>query len=196
MMKQPELGLKISELRQNLGLTQDELVKQCKLSIRTLQRIESGEVIPRAYTLRLIAKALDFDFLKGAHTDSEIRLKQDNASRSENTSNLDKTRNLLIKRYASLNSSTVVKIEHKLKTHTVEEISEKHERMLYLSIALVILVGVALLVQFIVLYSTTTVTSKLITNVMLNVLVLVFFMKGLHDNFEIKNILKTLKEMG
>lgn len=69
-MKQPDLGLKIIELRQSKGLTQDELVKQCNLSIRTLQRIESGEVIPRGYTLKLIANALDFDFFDLTQNDS------------------------------------------------------------------------------------------------------------------------------
>lgn len=60
-MNQPELGKKISELRKTKGLTQDELVVMCNLSVRTLQRIESGEVTPRNYTLREISKALDYD---------------------------------------------------------------------------------------------------------------------------------------
>lgn len=61
-MKQPELGKKIAELRKAKGLTQEELVEQCKLSVRTLQRIESGEVTPRSYTLKIIFAALDFNF--------------------------------------------------------------------------------------------------------------------------------------
>jgi transcriptional regulator with XRE-family HTH domain len=61
-MNQPELGKKIIELRKSKGLTQDELVSKCNLNIRTLQRIESGEVTPRVYTLRLIFSALDYDF--------------------------------------------------------------------------------------------------------------------------------------
>ena len=61
-MNQPELGRKIIELRKSKGLTQDELVSKCNLNIRTLQRIESGEVTPRVYTLRLILSALDYDF--------------------------------------------------------------------------------------------------------------------------------------
>jgi transcriptional regulator with XRE-family HTH domain len=61
-MKQPELGKRIAELRKAKGLTQEELVEQCKLSVRTLQRIESGEVTPRSYTLKTIFAVLDFDF--------------------------------------------------------------------------------------------------------------------------------------
>jgi len=60
-MTQPDLGKKIAELRKAKGFTQEELVEKCNLSVRTLQRIESGEVAPRSYTLKLIFTALDFD---------------------------------------------------------------------------------------------------------------------------------------
>ena len=59
MMKQPELGKKIADLRKARGFTQEELVEKCKLNVRTLQRIESGEVMPRTYTIRLIFEALE-----------------------------------------------------------------------------------------------------------------------------------------
>ncbi len=62
MIQQPELGKKISDLRKAKGLTQEELVDKCNLNVRTLQRIESGEVTPRTYTIRLIFEALDFPF--------------------------------------------------------------------------------------------------------------------------------------
>lgn len=58
-MNQPDLGKKIAELRKAKGLTQEELVDICNLNVRTLQRIESGEVTPRAYTLRTIFSALE-----------------------------------------------------------------------------------------------------------------------------------------
>lgn len=58
-MKQPELGRKIAELRKAKGLTQEELVEKCNLNVRTLQRIESGEVTPRSYTIKVIFAALD-----------------------------------------------------------------------------------------------------------------------------------------
>jgi len=60
-MKQPELGKKITELRKEKGLTQEELVDRCNISVRTLQRIEAGEVTPRSYTVRTILAALDYD---------------------------------------------------------------------------------------------------------------------------------------
>jgi transcriptional regulator with XRE-family HTH domain len=61
MMEQPELGKKIVELRKIKGLTQEDLIEKCNLSVRTLQRIESGEVKPRSYTIKLIFSALDFN---------------------------------------------------------------------------------------------------------------------------------------
>ena len=61
-MNQPDLGLKVSELRQQKGLTQEQLAERCEVSARTIQRIESGEVDPRAYTLHCLGEALEFDF--------------------------------------------------------------------------------------------------------------------------------------
>jgi uncharacterized Tic20 family protein/DNA-binding Xre family transcriptional regulator len=63
-MNQPNLGLKVLELRQQKGLTQEQLAERCEVSPRTIQRIESGEVDPRAYTLQCLGDALDFDFGK------------------------------------------------------------------------------------------------------------------------------------
>jgi uncharacterized Tic20 family protein len=61
-MNQPQLGLKVSDLRQQKGLTQERLAELCEVSPRTIQRIESGEVDPRAYTLHCLGEALEFDF--------------------------------------------------------------------------------------------------------------------------------------
>jgi transcriptional regulator with XRE-family HTH domain len=61
-MNQPDLGLKVIELRQLKGLTQEQLAERCDVSARTIQRIESGEVDPRAYTLHCLGEALEFDF--------------------------------------------------------------------------------------------------------------------------------------
>jgi uncharacterized Tic20 family protein len=63
-MNQPDLGLKVTELRQAKGFTQEQLAEKCEVSPRTIQRIESGEVDPRAYTLQCLSTALDFDFME------------------------------------------------------------------------------------------------------------------------------------
>jgi uncharacterized Tic20 family protein/DNA-binding XRE family transcriptional regulator len=61
-MQQPQLGMKVAELRQLKTMTQEELAERCDVSARTIQRIESGEVDPRAFTVRCLGEALDFDF--------------------------------------------------------------------------------------------------------------------------------------
>jgi transcriptional regulator with XRE-family HTH domain len=58
-MKTGEL---IKQLRLKKGLTQEELSARTDISVRTIQRIENGEVDPRAYTLQTIASALEVDF--------------------------------------------------------------------------------------------------------------------------------------
>ena len=60
-MNQPDLGLKITELRQQNGLTQEKLAEYCDVSTRTIQRIESGEVEPRTFTRNSLSNILEFD---------------------------------------------------------------------------------------------------------------------------------------
>lgn len=57
-MTQPLLGTRIAELRSQKGITQKELADACNIDIRTIQRIEAGKVLPRMYTIRLLAAAL------------------------------------------------------------------------------------------------------------------------------------------
>ena len=61
-MNQPDLGLKITELRQQKSLTQEKLAEYCDVSTRTIQRIESGEVEPRSFTRNSLSNILGFDF--------------------------------------------------------------------------------------------------------------------------------------
>lgn len=60
-MVQPNLGKKMTELRKAKGFTQEALAEKCNINVRTLQRIESGEVTPRSYTAKVIFAALDFN---------------------------------------------------------------------------------------------------------------------------------------
>lgn len=71
VMKQPELGNKILELRQSLGLTQTELAERCNLSLRTIQRIEAQEVTPRSYTIKVIFESLGYSPGQLAEDDAE-----------------------------------------------------------------------------------------------------------------------------
>ena len=40
-MNQPDLGLKVIELRQQKGMTQEKLAEYCEVNTRTVQRIEA-----------------------------------------------------------------------------------------------------------------------------------------------------------
>jgi transcriptional regulator with XRE-family HTH domain len=56
------LHQKIFEARSKQGLTQEELATAANVTVRTIQRIESGESVPRKYTLKLIAAAVNIPF--------------------------------------------------------------------------------------------------------------------------------------
>ena len=77
-----ETGKLIKELRIKNGMTQEELAAKTEVSARTIQRIEKCEVDPRAYTLQMIAKALDVDFSlfveKPLDKDQEIQKENNN----------------------------------------------------------------------------------------------------------------------
>lgn len=104
-MKQPELGRKIAELRKAQGLTQDELVEKCNLSVRTLQRIESGDVMPRSYTIKIIFSALGYIDLSNGLPD-ELRKEFNNHEQSGQT-NKNQIGLINLKTY-SMNKSAVL----------------------------------------------------------------------------------------
>ena len=64
-MNSSSIGEQINKARQKKNLTQLELSHKCHMDIRTIQRIEKGEVKPRAYTLRILNDALGTDFTVG-----------------------------------------------------------------------------------------------------------------------------------
>lgn len=57
-MQQPELGRRLTALRKEKNLTQEELVEKSHVSVRTIQRIEAGEVLPRMSTVKILLNAL------------------------------------------------------------------------------------------------------------------------------------------
>lgn len=61
-MQQPELGRRLIALRKEKNLTQEELVEKSHVSVRTIQRIESGEVMPRLSTVKILWEALGEKF--------------------------------------------------------------------------------------------------------------------------------------
>ncbi len=73
-MKQPELGLKIAELRRQNGLSQEDLALDADVNVRSIQRIEAGEVEPRLGTLKILSDLLEFDFLNNKPDEASLWL--------------------------------------------------------------------------------------------------------------------------
>lgn len=107
-------------------------------------------------------------------------------------SNTDNVRQLLMRRYSKLSNVSIERTRMLFENQTIDEMMEKHGKRLTFSIVLIVLIAVALLLQFTSLYFDKSMPISLITNVLL----LLIFQKGLHDNYEIKEILKTMKAMG
>lgn len=59
--KDSNLGIKVSDTRKKLGLSQEALAEKANVSLSTIQRIEKGSVKPRPFTLKIIAETLDLE---------------------------------------------------------------------------------------------------------------------------------------
>ncbi len=55
------IGDKILEIRKRKGLTQEELSDLAKINLRTLQRIEKGETVPRGNTMKMLCSVLEIN---------------------------------------------------------------------------------------------------------------------------------------
>ncbi len=53
------IAASVKEARLAKGYTQKELSDLTNVSVRSIQRIENGEIVPRSYTLKTLAAALD-----------------------------------------------------------------------------------------------------------------------------------------
>lgn len=60
MIEQPELGQRLAELRKNKGFTQEEVAERSGVNVRTIQRIETGGVKPRTFTVKTILNSLGY----------------------------------------------------------------------------------------------------------------------------------------
>lgn len=56
------------------GYTQQELSKRTGISLRSVQRIENGEVLPRMYTLKILSKHLDFSLEQIQNGKNELKV--------------------------------------------------------------------------------------------------------------------------
>lgn len=76
-MKRSDIGKKVAGLRKQKGYSQDGLAYLCKMNVRSIQRIEAGQVQPRPYTLKVLSEVLDFKFEYGNNSNhKKINLKE------------------------------------------------------------------------------------------------------------------------
>jgi transcriptional regulator with XRE-family HTH domain len=71
-MQQPELGRRLTALRKEKNLTQQELVEKSHISVRTIQRIEVGEVLPRMITVKILLEALGESYESFSNNQNQV----------------------------------------------------------------------------------------------------------------------------
>ena len=81
-MKKQVFREKLIEVRKAQGLTQEDVAKKCKITVRTIQRLESGQVMPRAYTIKVISENLGISFFE---TDDNVKDKEQQSNRKIQT---------------------------------------------------------------------------------------------------------------
>lgn len=76
VMQQPELGRRLTALRKEKNLTQEQLVEKSHVSVRTIQRIEAGEVMPRTITVKILLEALGESYESFSTKQNQVPEKQ------------------------------------------------------------------------------------------------------------------------
>jgi len=61
--KKEKIAQLVRDGRTAKGYTQQELSNMAGVSLRSVQRIENAEVLPRLYTIKVLAKHLSFEYL-------------------------------------------------------------------------------------------------------------------------------------
>lgn len=67
-MEKLDFGKKLIGDRLAQGFTQEQLAEACNINVRTIQRIESGEVQPRLYTMKVISDVLETNYFNTSNS--------------------------------------------------------------------------------------------------------------------------------
>jgi transcriptional regulator with XRE-family HTH domain len=81
-----EMSLNLIKLRKLTRWSQEDLSERSGITIRTIQRVESGATTPRAYTVNTLAKVFEISI--------EQLFESDKASVADNASEFDKIRRI------------------------------------------------------------------------------------------------------
>lgn len=87
-MEQPELGRQLTSLRKEKKLTQEELATKSHVSVRTIQRIEAGEVLPRMITVKILLEALGESYESFSTKQSQVMETQKSSLPTSNRNTL------------------------------------------------------------------------------------------------------------
>lgn len=82
-----EIHKRIADARKKLGFTQEQLADLTDITVRTIQRIENGKSVPRAFTVKSIATALGTTFeelTKESQNDNPLVPEIENSLYTEN----------------------------------------------------------------------------------------------------------------
>jgi len=101
---------KIALARKRAGLTQEQLADLTNITVRTIQRIESGKSIPRTFTIRTIASALETTYEELTNEPQNEGFL--NAAKIESSSNLDDEKHFLKMLCLSCFSYLVIPLVH------------------------------------------------------------------------------------
>jgi len=66
-------GKELIKVRKVRGWTQAEVAEKCNVTIRTIQRIESGDVKPRSSTIKIISKFFEVDFFETSNQNLKLK---------------------------------------------------------------------------------------------------------------------------
>ncbi len=106
-----EIHKKIALARKKKGLTQAQLAEMTNITVRTIQRIENGKNIPRAFTIKSIATALGCNFDELANQ-SQNGGTLENSQINDSPINSEKERHLLTIICLSCFSYLVIPLVH------------------------------------------------------------------------------------
>ncbi|WP_324719606.1 helix-turn-helix domain-containing protein [Salinimicrobium sp. HB62] len=70
-IERQKLAAVVREKRESHGYTQTDLSERTGISLRSIQRIEKAEVLPRPFTIKALASVLDFSVLEIKSEDPE-----------------------------------------------------------------------------------------------------------------------------
>lgn len=76
-IEKQKLAEVIKKRRAAEGYTQTELAEKTQISLRSIQRIEKGEVLPRSFTVKQLARVLGFSHKDIVSTDARDKSSQD-----------------------------------------------------------------------------------------------------------------------